>query len=266
MHVLTWAGHHRLLALGAGISCLMALMALGLWFLVVRSPTTQVDLSQALRLYRQGQRPGIATGDPRLPRSGVYRYRTTGSERLNLGGIRRYFPTTTQMIVTDGRCTTMEWEPFEQHTEGLVACPSTGGAVVFASAPTFEEIAGVRSTTDIRCSSGAYLLPPDPTVGVRWRSTCVADGTKVDYTGQLIGTSSVDVGHVRVPALHVRIGLELSGAESGSNPSDYWLSARNGMILRQDETVDLHQQAGPLGSVSYSESMTISLESLSPQR
>jgi hypothetical protein len=264
MPVLTWATHHRLLALGLGITVVVAMLALGIWFLVFRSPVTQVDLSQALRLYRQNQRPGTSARDARLPPPGVYRYRTSGSEQLSVGGITRTFPSETELVVTDARCATMEWEPFEQHIEGLVECPVAGGALSIESAPTYEEIAGTQSTTDIRCPSDAYLVPPVPTIGERWKATCTSTGTSVSFAGQIIGTSTVTVGDQRVPALHVRVSLVLSGAESGSNPSDYWLSAQSGVVLRQRETVDLRQQSGPLGAVRYSEAMTITLDSLTP--
>ena len=266
MHVLTWAANHRILALGMGAAVTVGLVGIGLWFFLFRSPATQVDLSQALRLYRQAQRPGTATADPRLPPPGVYRYRTSGGEQLSLGGIARTFPAVTQMIVTGTRCATMDWEPFEQHVEGLVECPATGQGVRVDSLPTYEEIAGIRSTTDIRCPPDAYLVPPRPAVGATWRATCAAPGTAVAYAGQLLGTSSVDVAGRVVPALHVRITLTISGAESGSNPTDYWLAERSGVILRQQETVALGQRNGPLGSVRYSEEMTISLDALSPTR
>jgi hypothetical protein len=38
------------------------------------------------------------------------------------------------------------------------------------------------------------------------------------------------------------------------------------MILRQSETVDVNQAAGPLGAVHYSEQMAIALTSTTPMR
>ena len=62
MPVLTWASHHRFWALGFGAAVLLAAVVAGIWFFVLRSPGTQVDLRQALRLYRHDQR--TATVDP----------------------------------------------------------------------------------------------------------------------------------------------------------------------------------------------------------
>jgi len=82
----------------------------------------------------------------------------------------------------------------------------------------------------------------------------------------VVGNSSVNVGGHTVPAIHTRLALTFSGAESGTNPNDYWVSAKNGLILSQRETVDVSQQAGPLGSVRYSEKMAIRIASPTPVR
>jgi hypothetical protein len=266
MPALTWAIHHRLLALGMGVTLLVAAIAAGVWVFVLRSPATPVDLSQALRLYRQGQYPGGAGNDSQLPPAGVYRYRTSGGEQLSIGNINRTFPAATEMIVTDAKCSTMKWEPFEQHVEGLVECPLNDGSRSITSAPSYEEIAGTQTTDVIDCPAGTYLVPPDPTTGERWHTRCHSTGESVVFSGQVIGSSSVAVGGRRVPALHTRLTLTFSGSQSGTNPNDYWISVQSGLILRQRETVDVDQKAGPLGSVRYTEEMTITLSSLKPIR
>jgi hypothetical protein len=266
--VLVWAGQHRLWMLGIGIVVLLAAAVAGVWFFVLRSPGTQVDLRQALRLYRQDEREGSAEGGVRLPPPGVYAYRTSGGEQLSFGDIARQFPTASEMIVTDaGGCSTMRWVPLEQHTESLAVCTGSDGAYRITSMSSSETIAGVQTTMAIRCPSTTYLVPPDPAADDRWRSTCTATGHhKVGVTGQVVGPAWVDVGGRRVPSLHTRLTLRFSGAESGTNPNDYWLSDQDGLVLRQRETVNLSQDAGPLGSVDYRETMAIGLRSAEPVR
>jgi hypothetical protein len=159
----------------------------------------------------------------------------------------------------------MKWEPLEKHTEGMVVCPAADGALTIASALSYEEIAGTQTTSDIRCPAATYLVPPDPTAGARWRTTCHSPGQNVVFSGVLVGPSSVDVGGHEIPALHTRLTLTFSGAESGTNPNDYWI-AQDGVILQQKETVSVSQAAGPLGSVHYSEQMAITLTSPTPIR
>ncbi len=266
MPALTWATNHRFWLLGMGLVVVLVAVAAGVWFFLLRSPGTQLDLRQALRLYKQDQSSGSGGANAELPPPGVYRYRTSGGENLSIGGISRSFPRATHMIVTDRGCATMQWEPLEQHVESMVACPTAGGALSIAAAPSYEEIAGIKTTTDIRCPAGTYLVPPRPVVGQRWRTTCHSPGQTVVFAGTVVGFSSVDVGSRNVPALHTRLTLSFSGTQSGINPNDYWVSLQDGIILRQMETVRVSQAAGPLGSVHYGEKMAITLTSLTPDR
>jgi hypothetical protein len=265
MPVLHWATQHRTWLLGIGVAVVVAAVAFGVWLLALRSPATGVDMNQALRLYRQLQPAGQAHGAGDLPPPGVYRYGTSGSEKLSVGGISRTFPTSTEMIVTDASCATVVWEPFTQHTEGLVECPQPAGALSMTTAMSHEQIAGVVTTDVIGCPPSAYLVPP-PSVGERWNATCHATGQTVVLVGQVVGVSSVDVGGDTIPALHTRLTLSFSGAETGTNPSDYWVSLDDGLILREQESVDIAESGGPLGTVHYSERMAITLTSPTPTR
>jgi hypothetical protein len=263
--VLTWVANHRLWALGIGVAVLLVAVATGIWIFFLRSPGTQLDLRQALRLYRQVERAGDPA-NPRLPPPGVYRYRTTGNERLSVAGISRAFPSTTNAIVTDTRCATVKWEPFLQHVEGQVECPIGSGGLGLVSFPSSEEIAGITTNMAIDCPPGTYLVPPEAVVGERWRTTCHAPGQVVALTGRVVGFSTVTVEGRHVPSVHTRLSMSISGSESGTSPSDYWVSLTDGMILRELESVNVLQAAGPLGSVDYTEQMGISLQSLTPVR
>lgn len=264
----TWLTHHRLgtaTFVVTTVVVVVALVAAGVWFFVIRSPATQVDLHEALHLYRKQQGLSPAAGLSHLPATGVYRYRTTGGEQLSIAGISRSFPSTSQMIVTAANgCATMMWEPLTQHVEGWVECPEKGGLEI-TSTPSYEQIAGAQTTSIIRCPAGMYFVPPHPFTGERWSTTCHSPGETVLFSGRVLGRGSVDVGDAKIPALHTRIQLSFAGAQSGLNPNDIWVSSA-GLILRQSETVNVTQRAGPLGSVRYQEHMTIALISTVPVR
>jgi hypothetical protein len=266
MPVLTWLTNHRIWALGMGVALLLVAVAAGVWFFVLRSPGTQVDLRQALRLYKEGQGSGASSTDSELPPAGVYRYQTSGGEELSIGGISRSFPSATNMIVTDSRCATLKWEPLEQHIEGMVECPSANGALTFVSAPSYEDIADTKTTTDIRCPADTYFVPPDPRTNQRWQTTCHSPGQTVVFSGTVVGFTSVKVAGKSIRAIHTRETLTFSGSQTGTNPNEYWISLENGVILRQRETVDVSESTGPLGSVHYGEQMAIDLTSLTPIR
>jgi hypothetical protein len=264
MPVMTWINHHRLLVSGFGLVVLLLAAVAGVWFFVFRSSATQIDLRQALKLYKQGDHGGTAANG--LPEPGVYVYQTRGGEQLNLPGMSRSFPSASNLIVTDPRCASMEWAPIEEHTEGLVVCRQPDGALVMTEATSLESMAGVRTTQVIRCPSTAYFVPPSPGAGARWYAVCHGPGQVDKLTGEVIGPTTLVVDGHRVPVLHTRLNFTVSGQESGTNPTDYWVSPVTGLILRQRESVSVSQAAGPLGSVHYNEEMAITMTSLSPVR
>jgi hypothetical protein len=157
MPILSWLNQHRLWASGFGLVVLLLAAVAGVWFLVLRSSGTQIDLRQALRLYRQGEHAGTATDD-QLPAPGVYMYQTSGNEKLSLAGISRSFPTASDVIVTDTRCSSMNWVPIEQHTEGIEVCRQPNGALTMSQASSIESIAGVSTSQVIRCPPTAYFI------------------------------------------------------------------------------------------------------------
>ncbi len=265
MSELVWINSHRFLLGALGLVVLLGLAVAGLWLFVWRSPGTPVSRAQAMDLYHQLQKrkPRINSG---LPKPGIYRYRTSGTEALSVGGISRSFPSSTDMIVADGTCAQMMWEPLLQHNEGLVECRQANGALTIAGASSYEEIAGTQTTTIIRCPASTYLVPPDPSAGKSWNSVCTSGQERVEFSGEVVGSSSVKIHGQTTPAIHTRLKLSFSGAESGANPNDYWVSPSSGLILRQREEADISQTAGPLGSVRYTEQMDIVLASTIPLR
>ena len=250
------------LGIGFGVLAVIAVALAGVWYFLFRSPTDQVGLRQALAVYRQG-RDGVARG---LPSPGVYRYRTSGGEHLSVAGADRTFPAASYLIVNDAGCASESWEPFVQHVEGIVVCPSTGGGFTTTTATSYEQIAGTGTTDVITCPTGTVFVPAHPRAGQRWQATCQSSGSAVTLTGTVVGRSSVEVAGTSVPALHTRLTFTFAGSEQGTNPTDYWLSLPTGLILREQETVALSQSAGPLGSVRYTEHMAIALASSTPDR
>jgi hypothetical protein len=148
----------------------------------------------------------------------------------------------------------------------LVVCARANGALGITSALSYEQIAGTATTSVIDCPAGTYFVPPHAVVGQKWHTTCHSPGETVVFSGQVLGSSSIEVGGSQVPALHTSLSLTFSGSQSGTNPNSYWISRQNGLILRQQETVDVSQKAGPLGQVHYTEQMAIALDSVAPAR
>jgi hypothetical protein len=188
-------------------------------------------------------------------------YRTSGGEGLNLVGMARSFPSSTSMIVADGRCATVSWVPITQHTEATTVCNAPNGGLTIPKLVTDESIAGSTTTSTIRCPATAYLLPPDARPGRRWSVTCslANPAEKIGMTGQTFGQSTMVVGGRTVPVSHARVILTFNGTEHGSNPTDFWIVPSTGLIVRERETVGVTQ-----GGVTYNENMDATLTGLDP--
>ncbi|HWF20889.1 MAG TPA: hypothetical protein VG226_01980 [Acidimicrobiales bacterium] len=265
MAPLTWTNDHRWWVIVPTIVVLLAAGAVSFWFVVLRSVGNPVDLRDALRLYRnQGGTGDVAEAG--LPQPGVYQYRTSGDEQLSLAGIHRAFPPLTNMIVTEGTCATVQWQGLQQHVEQIVECSQPDGALSLSSATTTEQIAAVSSTTVVDCPKDTFIVPAHPRVGQRWSSSCHQGRSVVTVKGRVIGSAPVTVGTQSVAAIHTRFTMYFSGSEHGVCPTDVWIAPTDGLILRQRETASITQASGPLGSIRYSETMNVALQSLVPMR
>ena len=164
------------------------------WALVFRTVSSPVGLREALRMYRKEQTGKMVTSlRNRLPAPGVYTYRTTGGESLNLVGVARSFPSSTSMIVADGRCATVSWVPSRSTPRRPPSATPPNGALTVPKLVTDESIAGSTSTSTINCPASTYLLPPAARPGQRWAATClqVSPAEKI----MLVGTGLGPVDH-----------------------------------------------------------------------
>ena len=257
-----WVQQHRVLSVLA-LALIMVSFAGGTaWALVFRTVSSPVGLREALRMYRREQAGKmLETMRNRLPVPGVYTYRTSGGEGLNLVGMARSFPSSTSMIVADGRCATVSWVPIMQHTEATTVCNAPNGALTVPKLVTDESIAGSTTTSTINCPASTYLLPPDVRPGLRWGATCslASPAETVALAGESFGPSTMVIGGRPVSVTHERINLTFTGSQHGTNPTDFWIVPSTGLIVRERETVGMTQ-----GGVRYSENMDATLTGLDP--
>jgi hypothetical protein len=259
-----WVQQHRLLAVLVLALVIVSSAGGTAWALVFRTVSSPVGLREALRMYRREQTGKVvATLRNRLPAPGVYTYRTTGGEGLSLMGVQRAFPSTSSMIVADGRCATVSWVPITEHTESTTVCARNDGALSVPRLVTNESIAGTTTTSTVRCPATAYLLPPATRPAERWAAGCslTSPAEKVSLAGEALGPATMVVGGHDVSVEHTRLTLTFTGTDGGSNPTDFWIVPSSGLIVREHERVGVTQ-----GGVRYSESMDAMLTGLDPTR
>ncbi len=258
-----WVQQHRVLSVIVLALFIVATAGGTAWALVFRTVSSPVGLAEAIRMYRREQTAKMLTSlRNHLPNPGVYTYATAGGEGLSLMGVQRSFPSSSSMVVTVGSCATVSWVPIEQHTENTTICPAPSGSYQVPLLVTDESIAGTSTTSTISCPPTAYLLPPGATTGQRWSATCslASPAEKVGLSGEVVGPATVDVRGEPVGVVHVRVALTFTGAEQGTNPTDYWIVPSTGLIVREKEMV-----AVTSGGVRYNESMETVLRSVSPK-
>jgi hypothetical protein len=257
-----WVQQHRFLSVIV-LALVMVSAASGTaWALVFRTVSSPVGLREALRMYRREQTDKMMSSlRTKLPAPGVYTYRTSGGESLNLVGVARSFPTSTSMIVADGRCATVSWVPITQHTEATTLCNAPNGALTVPKLVTDESIAGSDSTSTINCPASTYLLPPAARSGQRWTATCtqVSPAEPITMAGQALGQSTLLVGGHAVSVTHTRLVFTFAGSEKGTNPIDFWIVPSSGLIVREREMVGVTQSG-----VHYTENMETTLTGLQP--
>lgn len=264
MFVWHWVQQHRLLTVLVLALLIVSTAGGTAWALVFRTVSSPVGLRQALRIYRREHADKVlASLRNRLPVPGVYTYRTSGGEGLSLMGVSRSFPSTTSMIVEDGRCAKVSWVPITEHTETTTICAGPDGALSVPKLVTDESIAGATTVSTVRCPSTAYLLPPAARAGERWAVSCseASPVERVTLDGEDLGLSTLTVGGYVVTVEHTRFTLAFSGSEQGTNPTDFWIVPTTGLIVREKEAV-----AMTAAGVRYSEDMVAALTGLRPVR
>jgi hypothetical protein len=260
-----WVQQHRFLSVIVLALVIVSAASGTAWALVFRTVSSPVGLREALRMYRREQTGKMmASLRNKLPAPGVYTYRTTGGESLNLVGVARSFPSSTSMIVADGRCATVSWVPITQHTEATTFCNAPNGALIVPKLVTNVSIAGSTSTSTVNCPAATYLLPPAARSGQRWAATCtqVSPAEKVQVAGEALGQATMVVSGHAVPVTHVRLDFTYTGAaEHGTNPIDFWIVPSSGLIVQEREMVGVTQSG-----VHYTENMETTLTALHPTR
>ena len=242
--------------LAAGL-VLLAALAVGLvaaWAggLLFADSARPASVETALKLFR--------ASDPR-PRTldGVYTYATRGQESLDvLGGTHHRYPATTTITVVEVPCgIRLRWDALAGRSTTWTLCTRTPG-------PNLRAIDEVHSFFG-RHDRTLYVCVP-PADGNTDRFDC---RSKQDVqTGREVSAAParLDVDGQRLKALHYRTTGRVSGADRGTETTEWWLNALGGLPL---EVVVSNRTSRPeplIGRAHYREDVTLRLVSTTPLR
>ena len=249
-------------------------LVLGAGFIAIWATTNraqQVTLRQAeSRLHLSRDSSGT-----RRPAQGVYEYAGSGTERLSFPPLSQSEgPTIPGTVSMQGaNCwvlrldySTHHWQTFDFCLHGGDVW-ETGGVTwqLFSIGPV-----DVSTTSTFTCLAGTMWLPGDLVVGRSTTSRCTGKSTSVK--GETLslgpctymGEAMLTVGHRQILAAHFEQQRVDSGAQTGSERYDIWIAAKTGLLLRFRQDIRL-VSSSPVGKVTYTQSGTLHLASLTPE-
>lgn len=230
------------------------------------APSANAGVPAPSRSTGAGPQPAPTTGAAGGEvRPGVYRYATSGYEEVDaLGGARHDYPAQTAVSYRPGGCGSEDrWQPLRERYSLNTLCRGPQGLEARRSVQR-REFFGQSEEQVLVCAPGLVLVPDDPRPGRTFSGTCRSDDTVVTLTVRVVGESTVAIGSRSVQAIHVRVDGTLTGSTRGTTQREEWFT-KEGLLLRGTGTTETDRDTSP-GTVHYSETFDIRLESLEPQR
>jgi hypothetical protein len=209
------------------------------------------------------------------PRSGVYALQGQGTERIsfppNSQTDGRTMPGSVQRL--SGGCWRWSVDYNTAHSENYVFCPVAIGNLLSTNGNSQAWDFGMAKVTNVasfQCPARTLLLPGSIEVGkqLRWsctgRNTSVAGTTVATTTARIVSLGSLEIGGTRVPVVHESQTTGLAGSQKGTVLEQWWFDASSGLPVRMVRNITVHT-ASPIGTITYTESGSWQMTSLSPR-
>lgn len=240
-----------------------------------------VDAEEALDRYRDGTSvpatavdttlaPVVDTTLPAVavvvPDPGVYRYATEGSESVDiLGGTTHVYPAETLLTVVDSACgAQLRWDILRERYDEWNICATPEG---ITWQPTdmawYHEFFGSGRLEPAECDRAALVVPADFMPREPQALECTCDDRPWPAVWEVLGSETRLVDGVEVPVLHVRMTINWEGELYEQTVNDWWFAA-NGLPVAMTSTKESRSDSGVLGAVTYTETYSAELLSLTP--
>lgn len=275
-----WRAHRwrSVLVLAAAVSLLGA----GCWVVLLRGGRAhEVTVDEALERYEAGSTTTVGApageGTPgvyRLPEPGVYQYFGTGTEKIDILPIDQPIgPSMPTTVADEGNgCFSWQLELNSHHHQSFLWCVRDQD-LVESGGISFQRWDLGFTTYDITswfvADPPMVLLPagrePGDTWTVRTEGThSVLEGTVVmEGTATYVGPEVISVQGTNVPVEHVVFERTISGAQTGTERSERWISTATGLPIKGTRVTEATSPT-PLGSVTFTEDSVFVLDALQP--
>ena len=224
--------------------------------LLVNDKATPLSIQDVLERFHEGER-----GSGEL--DGVYLYATRGEESVDaLGGAEHRYPKATTITLVTVPCgVRLLWQPFKERSVTWRLC-ATGSGIELAEWEVAHEFFGQGDRTGYTCTE-SVLVPADDTNDSFLR--CRSEHGEQEGETRVLGVEGVAVGTARLAAVHVRTMGRVTGGDSGTETTEWWLDERSGLPLRivlSNRT----SRSTLVGRVHYRENTELRLRSTTPLR
>jgi hypothetical protein len=225
------------------------------------------------------------TGDPTVstapagefgpPAAGVYLYRGDGTEKTSFPPLTEHQgPTMPATVTPDGAgCWRFRIDYNTHHWQDWRYCADASGIVSTGGRTFARRVYGslnVDNTSTFTCADPEVLLSENMEVGSSVRGRCTGTGTATGGTTTsagpttYIGDEVIAVGGETIRARHLRYERELTGAQEGTERSDWWVDPWTMLPIRNRHRISVDTEVGTL-KITYTEVASFELTSLTPQ-
>jgi hypothetical protein len=225
--------------------------------LLLKDKATPVSIQDVLARFHEGER---RTGKL----DGVYLYATRGQESVDaLGGATHRYPKSTTITLVTVPCgMRLLWEPFEERSVRWTLCATADG-IELADWEVAHEFFGQGDRTGYTCTESVLVPAEEKSAASPFR--CRSDRGGEDGETEVVGVEQVAVGSARRAGVHVRTVGEVTGGDSGTETTEWWLDEGSGLPLRI-KLSNRTSRSVLVGRVHYSEDADLRLRSTKPLR
>ena len=245
---------------------------------IFNDATTQLTADEALERYRASTvldsvldtTTTAARAPQTLPTTGVYRYATEGRESIDaLDGTEHVYPDeTTVTYATVGCGVEMRWDALVERHDEWNLCVTDAGIELQSNAHAYHVFFTQEKIEPIACDRAVLLIPADPAdrsvSGEPMQLTCTIGDEPWLPVWQIIGRDHRTVAGVEVEVQHLRMTVDDEDEFHEHITLDWYLDDHGLLIaatLAKETLADT-----VVGAVTYKESYTLTLESLTPLR
>ena len=208
------------------------------------------------------------------PAQGVYRYRGSGTDELSTPPKQQTEGPDMPATVThraDG-CWTFRIDYHSNHWQSWDYC-ATDGRLEEQGGSTYQRwdfgVFASETTSTFACDSSVTIrLDAEP--GDEWNQACGsvagADSAASTSSGpyRFVGAETMTIGGEPVEALHYHRERAMAGGQRGTERSEVWFAAADGLPLRNERRIEVSTDT-VIGETTYSEVADFELLSTAPE-